>query len=61
MLIQKFTTLFKDVTRQGTKIPKEEYLTHGKNIIIDQGQDIIAGYTNCEDGIFKKNSSYRFW
>ena len=45
MLIQKFTTLFKDVTRQGTKIPKEEYLTHGKNIIIDQGQDIIAGYT----------------
>ena len=54
MLIQKFTTLFKDVTRQGTKIPKEEYLTHGKNIIIDQGQDIIAGYTNCEDGIFKK-------
>ncbi|MBD0967870.1 restriction endonuclease subunit S [Lactobacillus crispatus] len=54
MLIQKFTTLFKDVTRQGTKIPKEEYLTHGKNIIIDQGQDIVAGYTNCEDGIFKK-------
>jgi restriction endonuclease S subunit len=54
VLIQKFTTLFKDVTRQGTKIPKEEYLTHGKNIIIDQGQDIIAGYTNCEDGIFKK-------
>ncbi|CCI80988.1 Type I restriction modification enzyme specificity subunit [Lactobacillus hominis DSM 23910 = CRBIP 24.179] len=53
-MIQKFTTLFKDVTRQGTKIPKEEYLSHGKNIIIDQGQDIIAGYTNCEDGIFKK-------
>ena len=51
-MIKKFTDIFQDVTRQGTKIPKEGYLIHGKNIIIDQGQDIIAGYTNRQDGIF---------
>ncbi|TSO25419.1 restriction endonuclease subunit S [Lactobacillus sp. LL6] len=52
-MIKSFVTLFKDVTRYGTKIPKEDYLTHGKNIVIDQGQDIIAGYTNRTKGLFK--------
>ena len=53
-MIRKFTTLFTDVTKTGTKIPKEEYLTTGKNIIIDQGKDSIAGYTDRQKGIFKE-------
>ena len=42
------------MTKTGTKIPKEEYLTTGKNIIIDQGKDSIAGYTDRQKGIFKE-------
>ena len=53
-MIRKFITLFTDVTKTGTKIPKEEYLTTGKNIIIDQGKDSIAGYTDRQKGIFKE-------
>ena len=36
----------------GKKIPKEEYKKKGKYIIIDQGKDKIAGFTDNEDGIF---------
>jgi type I restriction enzyme S subunit len=35
---------FDDVSRQGNKIPRSEYLTAGKIPVIDQGQDEIAGY-----------------
>jgi len=35
---------FDDVSRQGNKIPRSEYLTVGKVPVIDQGQDEIAGY-----------------
>ena len=35
---------FDDVSRQGNKIPRSEYLTVGKVPVIDQGQDAIAGY-----------------
>lgn len=35
---------FEDVSRQGNKIPRSEYLASGKMTVIDQGQDEIAGY-----------------
>ena len=48
-----FCEVFDDCTSRCKKIPKEEYLAEGKYIVIDQGQNIIAGYTNIEDGLFK--------
>ena len=48
----KFEDVFEDVTKRGTKIPKDQYLESGKYQIIDQGQSEIAGYTNDEQGIF---------
>ena len=48
-----FCEVFYDCTSRCKKIPKEEYLAEGKNIVIDQGQNIIAGYTNVEDGLFE--------
>lgn len=50
--MEKFIDVFDDCTSKARKIPKEEYLRDGKYIIIDQGQNEIAGYTNIEDGIF---------
>ena len=47
-----FSDVFADVTKQGTKLQTSEYLASGKYPIIDQGQDDIAGYTDCEDGLF---------
>ena len=48
----RFDDIFIDCTKLGRKIPKEKYLQKGKHIIIDQGQNDIAGYSNEEDGIF---------
>lgn len=48
----KFTDIFEDVTKQGTKIPTNLYLTSGTYPIIDQGQAQIAGYTNDSHGLF---------
>ena len=51
-MIKIFDEVFVDKTRLGKKIPKEEYKKKGKYIIIDQGKDKIAGFTDNEDGIF---------
>lgn len=48
----KFTEIFEDVTKQGTKIPTNLYLENGLYPIIDQGQSEIAGYTNQTEGVF---------
>ena len=48
----KFTDVFEDVTKQGTKIPTNLYLETGKYPIIDQGQSEIAGYTDQVEGLF---------
>ena len=40
----RFDDIFIDCTRLGRKISKEKYLQKGKHIIIDQGQNDIAGY-----------------
>ena len=49
----KFSDVFDDITRQGTKIQANQYLVCGKYQIIDQSQNDIAGYTNQEEGLFK--------
>ncbi len=50
---KNFDEVFEDVTKLGTKIKTDEYHTSGKNQIIDQGQEPVAGYTDLEEGLFK--------
>ncbi|MBR3342504.1 MAG: restriction endonuclease subunit S [Clostridiales bacterium] len=50
--MKSFSDIFIDCTSAGTKIPKESYLDKGTHIIIDQGQNEIAGYTNEETGLY---------
>lgn len=52
--MKSFDEVFIDETKYGTKIKTDEYLINGKNIIVDQGQKLVAGYTDLEDGIFSK-------
>lgn len=47
-----FNEIFVDSTKYCTKIKTDEYHETGKNIIVDQGQNEIAGYTDLEDGLF---------
>ena len=47
-----FTDVFEDVTKQGRKIPTSDYHESGLHPIIDQGQSVIAGYTDEENGLF---------
>lgn len=48
----QFNEVFEDRTKYGTKIKTDEYQAQGKNIIVDQGQALIAGYTDKQDGLF---------
>ncbi len=47
-----FTDVFDDVTKQARKLQTTEYQSDGKYIIVDQGQNKIAGYTNEAEGVF---------
>ena len=49
----RFADIFLDVTKDGHKIPKENYLPQGKYPIIDQGQEYIAGYSDESAGLYK--------
>jgi len=42
----KFTDVVKDITGGNRKFSTDEYLQDGKLPIIDQGQNLIGGYTN---------------
>ncbi len=53
MRIEKFTNLYRDVTKEGTKIPQEKYCLTGQFPIVDQGQRVIAGWWNDDAGIFQ--------
>ena len=53
MRFGKFTNYYRDVTKEGTKIPQEKYCLTGQYPIVDQGQRVIAGWWNDDDGIFK--------
>ena len=45
--------MFEDVTKLGVKIKTDEYHPIGKYQIIDQGQEVVAGYSDLEDGVFE--------
>ena len=51
--MEAFNDIFEDCTSYGTKIPKDNYLSEGKHIVVDQGQNVIAGYTNEEEGLYE--------
>lgn len=46
---------FENFTGSKKKIPKKEYLKDGKIAVIDQGQNLIGGYTNNKEMIFPGN------
>lgn len=50
--MKSFNEIFTDKTKYGTKIKESEYHTKGAYIIVDQGHEQIAGYTDLEKGIF---------
>jgi len=52
--IGKFTDFYRDVTKEGTKIPQEKYLQTGLYPVIDQGRQAVAGRWDSDDGIFKE-------
>lgn len=50
-VLKQFDELLKDVTRTGTKIPSSNYEEVGQYPVIDQGKELIAGYSNLENPI----------
>ena len=52
-MTKSFDEVFEDQTKYGTKIKTDEYCVSGAHIIVDQGQEQIAGYTELEDGLFE--------
>ena len=48
----KFVDIFENVTKEGCKIPQEDYLDEGLYPIIDQGQKQIAGFANDPNGLY---------
>ena len=48
----KFSDVFEDQTKYGTKIKTDEYKEKGKHAIVDQGKKLIAGYTDLEYGLY---------
>lgn len=52
-MIKTFEEIFEDRTKYGTKIKANEYQNSGSYLIIDQGQNEVAGYTDMEEGLFK--------
>ncbi|MAT56335.1 MAG: hypothetical protein CMF23_00025 [Ignavibacteriae bacterium] len=51
----KFELAISDETGGNKKVKKNEYLVDGRYPIIDQGKEIISGYTNDENNLFKFN------
>ena len=47
-----FSKAVEDATKDGTKIPRDDYLPEGKYPIIDQGQEDVSGYWNDSDGLY---------
>jgi type I restriction enzyme S subunit len=43
---QPFLDVIQDASRGNTKIPQKEYLDSGQYPIVDQGKDIVGGYTD---------------
>jgi type I restriction enzyme, S subunit len=45
---EAFDTVIADVSAGNEKIPQSEFLSQGRYAIVDQGKELIAGYTNNE-------------
>lgn len=50
------TDLLKDDSRNVRKIKKSDYLENGQKPIIDQGKQLIGGYTNLDEGFYNEKS-----
>ncbi len=50
--ILSFSKAASVISDQGKRIKQRDYLTDGKFPVIDQGQDLIGGYTDDEDMVF---------
>ena len=48
-----FDEVFEDKTKCGTKVKTDQYHDSGAHLIIDQGQTLVAGYTDLEEGLFE--------
>ena len=53
-----FGNVFTDISGGNKKFLKSDFLVEGKIAIIDQGKDLIAGYTNEENEIVKGQPPY---
>jgi len=51
--MKAFWELFIDETKKGIKLQTSEYKKQGNHIIVDQGKNPIAGYTDREKGLFE--------
>lgn len=47
--VARFDLLFDNVTSSKLKLPQKKYLESGKYPVIDQGQEIVGGYTDDND------------
>ena len=52
-MMKTFNEIFEDRTKIGTKVKTDEYYEKGAYLIIDQGKNLIAGYTDMKDGLFE--------
>lgn len=52
--VMDFSEIFEDKTKYGTKLKTDEYEEQGKYLIVDQGQELIAGYTDKKEGFFSE-------
>ncbi len=52
--MKSFDEIFIDKTKYGVKVQTSEYGEVGEHIIIDQGQEQVAGYTDREEGVFEE-------
>ena len=50
--VVRFSDFFVDDTKRGMKIPQSNYASHGRNPIIDQGDNEVAGYSDLDDGLY---------
>lgn len=53
--VVKFDSCINKQNSKEEKIKKQEYKIYGRYPVIDQGQDLIAGYWDNEKDIYKKN------
>ncbi len=50
--VVRFADFFVDDTKSGVKIPQSKYASQGRNVIIDQGDNNVAGYSDSDDGLY---------